>query len=215
MTNQQDPTMAGQQDPNAGQQSGSDLPLFYDNQDGAVSQGQPGDDQPITEEQRAKIEELVKSIEAKYQGLNSMKFIADNKNQSDKIELLKAVFGMLEQAGVDPNDEASVNAFMEELKNDSPDLYELFVETMDSVLGDGQNTSDQGPLTAGSAQSEVPPLENTPGASQASGPGQLSNLMGQMPGGQGTTPFQLGANPSLVRGQMPNTESVQAEQPLQ
>jgi len=100
------------------------------------AQGMPvGGDQPVSEEQKQVLLDMISQIRAKLGDLNANKFAAGNKTEVLRRNLLKQVFEKLQLAGVDLSSRESVAAFIMKLQEDSPELAEMFEKSMDLLLG--------------------------------------------------------------------------------
>ena len=88
------------------------------------------------------IDALMAKVQSKYGELNSLKFAWDNQNVAKRNDILKVIFDAMRKAGIDPSDPASINTFMQMVQQESPDLYELFVEAINNLLGPEQNQQD-------------------------------------------------------------------------
>lgn len=135
------------------------------------------------EEMQAAINDLMEKIEDKIRILDTKKIVRNNKDEYSRIEALKEVLVSMESAGVDLNDQNSINDFMSRLEEESPDIYTMFTEAMENLLGQnsGQEDSqamgqpamspeDLNGLTSTVGQQSTPPI----------GPGNLGNLSSMM-----------------------------------
>lgn len=101
-------------------------------------------DQPITPEQRQELLDIISQIKQKIQSFEALKFASKNKTEQFRSDLLNQVFEKLQLAGVDLTDQASVAAFMQNLKDNNPELAQMFESAMESLLGGPDNQSDGG-----------------------------------------------------------------------
>ena len=105
------------------------------------SQPQPWQEQPVSdwsensEMYKKVIDALMAKVQAKYGELNAAKFSWDNQNAAQRNDILKTIFETMKASGVDPWDPQAINEFMAELEQDSPDLFELFTEALNALLG--------------------------------------------------------------------------------
>lgn len=115
-------------------------------QDPALNQGAPVDpnaapdpnatgQQMATPEQKAQLMDMMNQIEAKYREMNAEKFAGSNKAESAKKDLVIEVFKALQNAGIDPTNVESVRMFLDDLQQSNPDLYSLFVDAFNSLIG--------------------------------------------------------------------------------
>jgi hypothetical protein len=81
------------------------------------------------------IEALMAKVQSKYGELNAAKFSGENQNVAQRNDILKTIFETMKASGVDPSDPQAINEFMSELEQDSPDLFELFTEALNALLG--------------------------------------------------------------------------------
>lgn len=104
--------------------------------------GAPSVEAPITPEQRQELLNLIAQIKQKLASFQALKFASKNKTDQFRVELLNQVFEKLQLAGVDLTDQASVAAFMQNLKDNNPELAQMFEEAMEALLG-GPDTSGE------------------------------------------------------------------------
>jgi hypothetical protein len=146
-------------------------------QDPALSQGAPVDPNVspeagqamATPEQKAQLMEMMNQIEAKYREMNAEKFAGSNKAESAKKDLVIEVFKALQNAGIDPTNVESVRMFLDDLQESNPDLYELFVDAFNSLVGGETPTAPEagapeqaGALGAMPGAMPEAPVENVP-----------------------------------------------------
>jgi hypothetical protein len=99
------------------------------------SQIQQQNNQPITDQQKEELLNMIDQIKAKLGSLSATRFASGNKAEVLRRSLLKQVFEKLQSAGVDLSDRQSVADFMGRLRQDNPELADLFEQAMDSLLG--------------------------------------------------------------------------------
>jgi hypothetical protein len=127
----------------------------------SVGQDQPvpGGDQLISPEQKQSLLDMIQQIRQKLGSFNAMQFASSNKTDKIRRDLLKQVFEKLQLAGVDLTDRQSVAAFMAKLKEDSPELADMFEKAMGALLGGDQGAVVPQDPTA-SMDLGVPPTGN-------------------------------------------------------
>ena len=94
-----------------------------------------GGDQPVSEEQKQALLDMISQIRAKLGDLNATRFASGNKTEVLRRDLLKQVFEKLQLAGVDLSSRESVAAFIMKLQQESPELAAMFEKSMDLLLG--------------------------------------------------------------------------------
>lgn len=110
-----------------------------------------GDDQPVSEEQKQALIELINQLRQKIGSFNAMDFASKNKIEQMRSDILQQVFEKLQLAGVDLSSTESVREFIDKLRQDSPELAEMFEQAMDALLGgeqSGMSTSPQDPTAS-------------------------------------------------------------------
>jgi len=87
-------------------------------------------------------EEMKSDLQQDFQGLNSLKGeLAAGREKtteaglSQKESIIKEVFDMMLESGVDPSSPEQVSAFLEKLQTDNPDLLELFMKAFSALTG--------------------------------------------------------------------------------
>lgn len=101
----------------------------------SANPGIPGDGSGMaTPEQIAELHQLLDIIEQKHQELGTDRIINKNEMDASTQETLGEIFQILQDAGVDLNDQNSINEFLTSLEKSNPDMYEIFAEILDSLL---------------------------------------------------------------------------------
>lgn len=91
----------------------------------------------LTQEQmRSNLEELMGRIESKYQDFNSERFSSDNQIQDQKNQSLRDLFSYLRSVGVDPSNVEEVRAFLDKMKEQTPELAQQFEQALQILLGE-------------------------------------------------------------------------------
>ena len=111
-------------------------------------QGQPDGSQPVSDQQKQALLDLIGQIREKLSSLGATKFASSNKTESFRRDLLKQVFEKLQMAGVDLTDQQSVATFMAKLQQSNPELAQGFEKAMEVLLGGtegGQFATPQDP----------------------------------------------------------------------
>lgn len=105
-----------------------------------------GPDEFATPEQKQQLMDLIQQIRSQLGQLNALQFANTNKSQQQRNDILKEVFSELQAAGVDLRDPQSVSDFIAKLRAQSPDLADLFEQSMGALLGeDPSSVSPQNP----------------------------------------------------------------------
>ena len=106
---------------------------------------QPGPDgqAPITDEQYQNLTDLLGSVKEKTAQIGSNEFVLANQKEQAQRDALKKIFDELAANGIDLNDQASVAAFLTQLQQSNPDLYQLFEEAMTILLGGNEMTNEK------------------------------------------------------------------------
>ena len=167
------PLNIDQQVPGVGDNSltpDSSLPTPQDTGAGASSPTDMGaapdpSSQPMTPEQRQELLDMIEKIKAKMGEANAALFAGGNKTNETRSKLLQMIFEMLQTAGVDLNDQQSVNDFIQKLQALNPQLAAWFEASFDALLGteQGQEASGAQDPNAGVAPGAAPaPDANAP-----------------------------------------------------
>lgn len=98
-------------------------------------QGMPPTEEFATPEQKQQLMDLIQQIRSQLGQLNALQFANTNKSQQQRNDILKEVFSDLQAAGVDLRDPQSVSDFIAKLRAQSPDLADLFEQSMSELLG--------------------------------------------------------------------------------
>ena len=119
---------------------------------------------------RTNLQDLFSKVQSKYQQLNSKKISSDNQNESTRQEVIKVALDILQSAGVDPSNPEELKAFMDDLAEKNPDMYELLSYALDGIFNEGGEEVPPPDLSIGGAnmagmnvsQNEMTNNMNTP-----------------------------------------------------
>lgn len=100
-------------------------------------QGMPTDPggQPISEEQKQALMDMIDKVRGKFDTLNAARFASGSKTDVLRRNLLAQVFEKLQMAGVDLSSRESVSAFILKLQQENPELAAMFEESMNALIG--------------------------------------------------------------------------------
>lgn len=98
-------------------------------------------DQPISEEQRQALMEMISKVKGEINSLDATKLASGDKNEALRKDLLRQVFEKLQMAGVDLSSRESVAAFIMKLQENNPELAAMFEKAMDALLGNPEGGS--------------------------------------------------------------------------
>jgi hypothetical protein len=105
--------------------------------------------------------DMINQIRSSLGSFNATNFASNNKTDKLRRDILRQVFEKLQMAGVDLTDQKSVSDFIENLRNENPELASMFEQAMSVLLGDS------------SGEQNVP---MDPTASMDLGTGQQNNM---------------------------------------
>lgn len=152
------------------------------------------------EEMRADIGSSLSDLKNKRGAMNAQYYVSKNKIEAAKAQMIKSIFDILKDAGVDPTNMESIQAFIQQLEQEDPDLLQLFNVAFDALAGAPEMAPNLGAAKQGAEMpgGEVPPvgtasvmpempLPAPPSGPLAGGPGMPSgpgekfgNVMGAM-----------------------------------
>ena len=172
--------------------------------------GAPMDDMS-EEEMRADLDSTLSDIKNKRGAVNAEFYVSKNKLEAAKGEMVKSIFDILKNVGVDPTNLESIQAFIQQLETEDPDLLQLFNMAFDALAGapglepemetgapgmgmPGEGMSPEGAPPMGTTGLEAdmplppppgggmaPPPASPPGAGSSAVGGQYKNLGNIMP----------------------------------
>ena len=87
---------------------------------------------------RANLEGMFSQVAGKINEVQGMQTGANSTLEAQKKDMVKSVFDRMMSIGVDPSNLEQVTAFLQDLEQNEPDLYELFAGALDSLLGAAQ-----------------------------------------------------------------------------
>jgi len=98
--------------------------------------GQPsGAGKLATPEQMQQLKTLLEQIKGKMAENETGRFASDNTVDAGRQDAIREMFGLLQEAGVDLTDPASVGQFLEEMRQADPELAQTFEQTLSDLLG--------------------------------------------------------------------------------
>jgi len=97
------------------------------------------------DQMKANLQELMAKIQTKKQDLDSQEVASTGQIKEQQNNALRAVFDMLEQAGVDPSDPEQVKAFLDQIKQQDPALGQQIETAMQSLLGEDPEAEQPAP----------------------------------------------------------------------
>ena len=121
-----------------------------------------------TPEQKQELQKMFEELQSLQGEINSRMFVNKNVADSNKSDLQKQIFQMLQELGVDLNDPNAIRKFLGDLEETNPDMFELLNKLLERIFSD---TGEPMP-----SQLE----EGTPPSGQA--PEELQNILSQIPG---------------------------------
>ena len=86
--------------------------------------------------------------------LNSNQIIQKNQLEQVRARLVKSLFGILEEMGVDPNNLDSIRSFLTTLEEKDPDLAEMFQIGFNGLVGENNQVTAAPPVNVGTTVTE-------------------------------------------------------------
>jgi hypothetical protein len=154
-----------------------------------------------TPEEIAALNDMMDKIEEKYRQMNAENFAGGNQTESFRKDLVTDIFKALQDAGIDITNTDSVRQFLDELEQSNPDLYELFVEAFNGLLGEGSPEAGVSPELGAAPETGVT-QETAPVEAPAPG-GALGAMPGGVPSNEGLAGM-LPPTPGGIAGRFPN-----------
>ena len=126
---------------------------------------------------RFELERMLGKIENKNTAFEEKQALSSEKLEGLKAEILKRIFGLMKDLGVDPSDLSSINEFLQKLQQQDPDLYVMFESAINSLSSEGApaGMAPAGMAPAGMAPAGMAPapgiagMETAPNSMQALG----------------------------------------------
>lgn len=147
--------------------------------------------QDVGPEGRAQLQSLMDQLDQKRGQFNAIQFANKNKAENTRQDSLMKVFEIMQKNGVDPSNMDEVKAFLDEIEKTNPELYQIFVQAFETLLGSGEDASAPG---------MVPPA-GTPGTPSPDISGALGAMVspGGMPPSMPMAGGPAGAFPNLAQ----------------
>jgi len=142
----------------------------------------PKVNQKITNQvKKSEIDRSLRDLDERNRALNSNQIIQNNKLEQTKAQLIKSLFGMLKELGVDPTNLDSIRQFLQMLEEKDPDLAEMFQLGFNGLLGEEEQPATPPPVNVGPPPNgSMPPTGSAPGQDNSGLMGQFGNLSQQM-----------------------------------
>lgn len=90
------------------------------------------------DEMKTNLQDLMSKIEGKYQDFNTQRFSSENKLKGQEGDALRVLFDLFESAGVDPSNPEEVRMFLDNIKQNNPELAQQLEQVLQSILGEEQ-----------------------------------------------------------------------------
>ena len=97
------------------------------------------------EEMKANLQDLMSKIDSKYEAFSRQNF--SNKNTQNNSGALAMFFDMLKQAGVDPSNVEEVNAFLENIRQNNPEIFKKVEAILKALIEGGDTLPEEGEQT--------------------------------------------------------------------
>lgn len=121
--------------------------------------------QMTTPEQEQELANLLQAAQEEMANLTSQRFAAGNERQQYKMDVLSAVFEMLQSSGVDLNSPESVSKFLQELRARNPQMAQDFEMAIEALLGEDAGEMVDEAMEGGDMNTENEALpEELPGS---------------------------------------------------
>lgn len=133
-----------------------------------------------SDEMKSELMAKFKEVQNMNNSLNSKSMIGKNKLRSEKIRILKEVYDILKQMGVDPSNLESIQQFMQMLEENYPDFAQLLEDVFNRL---DPNEELTGGINMPGGSNEINPIP----------PGQMPSFMGNPLAPTPPTPTEEGA----------------------
>jgi uncharacterized protein YfkK (UPF0435 family) len=112
----------------------------------------------------AEMDAFVAELRKKYQKYINTRELTSSKINQYKERILRDLYDFLVKNGIDPMDRNQISAFLADLEEQDPDVFDLIQMAIDSVLKFVESPTDMGPelpspFSTGEQPQEVSPLE--------------------------------------------------------
>lgn len=119
--------------------------------------GDSGASTMTPEEMSADLDQLMAAINDKYAIFNGQKGVADSQFSQMQEEAIQSLFDTLQKNGIDPSNQEEVAAFLEQLRIENPQGYQIFEQAINGILSQQQAQDMTAPPEGMTAP--VPPEE--------------------------------------------------------
>ena len=128
-------------------------------------------------EMRFDLERMLGKVNEKDAALKERQVLDSERLEGIKSKIIKEVFSLMEDLGIDPSDLNSINEFLQKLQYQDPDLYILFESALNSLAPEveqppGMPTEEAGPIPGMPEAGPIPGMPEAgpiPGAEEGGG----------------------------------------------
>lgn len=101
------------------------------------------------EDMKANLADMMDKVQERYRDLNAKVFMNKNQAEDARKEMLREVLQLFEEAGVDVTNQESIKAFLDNIAETNPDMYELLVFALEGLMqGEEEVGMEELPLEA-------------------------------------------------------------------
>lgn len=135
------------------------------------SAGQP----PMAQEEMiTSLRDLMAKIQGKMGDFNSGKAVSESKLMQAKSQSLREVFDLLQSLGIDPSNVEDVQAFLDKIKENNPELYQQVEKVLSEIIG-GDTTDPGTSVDTGQTPQDLGAAAPAPEAAPAPDPNMNIN----------------------------------------
>jgi len=120
-------------------------------------------DEETSNSYKSELLALLEAVKEKKAGVDSRVEISRQKVAENKSKLLPLIFEAMQSEGVDLTNLFSIRQYLEQLEEVNPDLFELFVEALNSLMPSNDIFNDEGLEGQEPAPEMAPEMPGMPG----------------------------------------------------
>jgi hypothetical protein len=134
--------------------------------DPSMMGGQPQVDSEQEAGMRFDLERMLGKVDKKNAAFEEKQVLNSEKLEGLKAKIVREIFGLMKDLGVDPSDLNSINEFLQKLQQQDPDLYIMFESAINSLSSEGMASGMAPGMAPGMETAQapgIPGMEAAPG----------------------------------------------------
>lgn len=136
-------------------------------------------EQPEEEMNMEDMDAFASEIQRKYRKILNNNNLTDLEMKNAKQKMLEDLYNFFREKGIDPMDQNQISAFLADLEEANPEVYDIVIASLDSIMGFVEGGEDEGEMPTGQMPTGQMPSMGANAAPQEGGDilSRFPNLM--------------------------------------